>query len=125
MTPLEPVQALGFANFLAQADGVAKVVLVILLVMSLASWYFIVTKTLRLLNVRARSARFLAAFWDAASVQAVATRLEEQHPDEPFSHLAWHGIVSQRHTSRHASRLNEAGSAAEALTRGVSDRRSR
>jgi len=124
MTPLEPAQALGFSNFLAQADVVAKVVLAILLVMSLASWYLIVTKTLRILNVHARSARFLATFWNAPSVQAVAMRLEEQHPDEPFSHLAWHAIVAQRHydariAGEGGQRLDDAGSAAEFLTRSI------
>ena len=43
---MEPVQTLGFANFLAQADTLARALLVILLGMSLATWYLIVTKAL-------------------------------------------------------------------------------
>jgi biopolymer transport protein ExbB len=116
---LEPAQTLGFANFLAQTDAVGRIVLAILLIMSVASWYLIVTKAVQVLLARRRSARFLEVFWNAPSMQAVATHLEEQHPDEPFSHLAWHGIVSQRHHSQHAPRLNEAGSSAEFLTRSL------
>lgn len=39
-------QGLGFAHFLSQADGVGKSVLVALLLISIASWYLIVTKAL-------------------------------------------------------------------------------
>lgn len=121
---LEPVQALGFANFLAQTDAVGKLALLLLLAMSLASWYLIITKGIQLLKVRQRSARFLDVFWDSPSVQSVASHLEKAHPDEPFSHLAWHAIVAHRHYSGHgahleASKLNEAGSAGEFLTRSM------
>jgi biopolymer transport protein ExbB len=121
---LEPVQGLGFANFLAQSDTVGKVVLFLLLAMSIASWYLIITKTIQLLRVRRRSARFLGVFWDSSSVQAVAKYLEEQHPDEPFSHLTWHAVVAHRHYSGHGARsetskLNDAGSAGEFLTRSM------
>jgi biopolymer transport protein ExbB len=119
---LEPAQTLGFANFLAQTDAIGKTVLVILLAMSLASWYLIVTKALQLMRVRRRSARFLGAFWDSPSLQAVATWLEQHRPDEPFSHLARHAIVAHRHYgARHAreNKLGEAGSSGEFLTRSM------
>src|SRR6185503_11886112 len=56
----------------------------------------------------------------APSVAAVAASLEQQHPDDSFSHLTWHAIVATRHHERHgANRLNEAGSSAEFLTRAM------
>lgn len=121
---MEPVQGLGFANFLSQSDSVGRFVLFLLLAMSVASWYLIVTKAIQLIRVRRRSARFLGVFWDSPSVQAVATHLEHHHPEEPFSHLAWHAIVAHRHYAGHgagagASRLNDAGSAGEFLTRSI------
>lgn len=94
---MEPVQTVGFAHFLAQTDWVAKALLIALLGMSLVSWYFILTKALAGLLERRRSARFCDTFWNAPSIAAVHERLEEQHPDEPFSHLAWHAIVASRH----------------------------
>src|SRR5262245_40724568 len=106
---MEPTQAAGIAGFLSQNDGVGKAALVVLLVMSTATWYLIVTKSIQWVTARRRTERFLEAFWDAPSIQAVETRLEEHHPDEPFSHLAWHGIVAARHHQRHGTnKLTEA-----------------
>ena len=117
---MDPQQSMGFAHFLAQADTVGKAILVILLLMSVSTWYLIVTKTGIALLARMRTRRFLNTFWNAPSLQAVATRLEEHHPDEPFSHLAWHAIVAARHHQRHgANKLNESGSMAEFLTRSM------
>jgi biopolymer transport protein ExbB len=114
------MQQMGFAHFLAQSDTVGKTILVLLLLMSVTTWYLIVTKAWTWLLVRRRTRRFLDTFWNSPSLQAVATHLEEQHPDEPFSHLAWHAIVSSRHHQRHgANKLNESGSAAEFLTRSM------
>ena len=87
---MEPQQAMGFAHFLAQTDTLAKTLLVMLLVMSVATWFLIVTKTWAWLTMRRRTGRFLDTFWNSPSLQAVATHLEDKHPDEPFSHLAYH-----------------------------------
>ena len=117
---METAQTLGLANFLAQTDAIGKTVIFLLLAMSLATWYLIITKALLALQLHRRAARFLDTFWNAPSLAAVVTRLEEQHPDEPFSHLAWHSLVAARHHARHRTdRLNEAGSAAEFLTRSM------
>ena len=117
---METQQAMGFAHFLAQTDTLAKALLVLLLVMSVTTWYLIVTKAWAWVLMRRRTRRFLDIFWNSPSLQAVATHLEHQHPDEPFSHLAWHGIVAARHHQRHGSnKLNESGSSAEFLTRSM------
>jgi len=114
------MQQMGLAHFLAQTDTLGKSILVLLLVMSVTTWYLIVTKAWTWLLVRRRTRRFLDIFWNSPSLQAVATHLEDQHPDEPFSHLAWHAIVSSRHHQRHgANRLNESGSTAEFVTRAM------
>ncbi|MGE0876555.1 MAG: MotA/TolQ/ExbB proton channel family protein [Burkholderiales bacterium] len=113
-------QTLGFANFLAQTDSVARGILVIMLLMSIATWYLIITKSITVLIERRKSARFLDAFWNAPSLAAVESHIETNHADEPFSHLAWHAITASRHHQRHgAKRLDEAGSSAEFLTRAM------
>ena len=43
---MESIPAAGFASFLAQMDSVGKVTLGVLLLMSVASWYLIATKSL-------------------------------------------------------------------------------
>ena len=117
---MEPQQAMGFAHFLTQTDALGRTLLVMLLAMSVATWYLIVTKAWTWVLMRRRTRRFLDIFWDSPSLQAVAAHLEDQHPDEPFSHLAWHAIVSSRHHQRHGTnKLNESGSSAEFLTRSM------
>lgn len=119
---MDPVQThtMGFANFIAQTDTVGKIVLGLLIVMSVTTWYLITTKLMQFLHTRSKSARFLESFWNAPSLHAVGKHLEEHHPDEPFSHLAWHGIISARHHAHHgANKLNDAGSATEFLTRAI------
>lgn len=117
---MEPQQTIGIAHFLGQTDAVGRTLLVLLLISSMATWYLIATKTVTAIVLRARTRRFLDAFWNAPSLQAVATSLEQQHPDDPFSHLTWHAIVAARHHQRHgADKLDEAGSGAEFVTRSM------
>src|SRR6185295_18924977 len=108
----------GFSHFLAQTDAVGGTLLAFLLLMSVASWYLIATKALALWLEQRRTRAFLERFWNPTSVGAVQRDLEERHPDEPFSHLAWHAIVASQHHQRHGgNRLNEAGSTSDFLTR--------
>jgi biopolymer transport protein ExbB len=117
---VEPAQAVGFAHFLGQTDAVGRAILVILLGMSLASWYLIITKSLAVWLERRRSGRFLEAFWNAPSIAAVHDRLERQAADESFSQLTWHAIVSQRHHKQHGARnLSAAASETDFLTRAM------
>ena len=112
--------AIGFGHFLAHTDAIGRALLIILLLMSVITWYLIVSKSLQALILKRRAARLPESFWDAPSLEAVAAHLEEQHPDEPFSHLAWHAIVATRHHQRHgANKLNESGTRAEFLTRAM------
>ena len=113
-------QAVGIATFLSQTDGIGKTIIVILLLMSLATWYLIITKVIQVFIIRRRSARYLDTFWNAPSLQSVGKHLDEHHPDEPFSHLTWHGLVAVRHHAQHSvNKLNEAGSTAEFITRAM------
>jgi biopolymer transport protein ExbB len=93
---MEPAQTIGFTSFLTHTDAVGKGILLILLTMSLSTWYLIVTKALTVYLERKRSAGFLETFWNAPSINAVESQLEERHPDEPFSHLAWHAVAARR-----------------------------
>lgn len=117
---MDAAHTLGFAHFLSQTDAVGKTVLVVLLAMSLASWYLIVGKALASWLERRRSARFLDSFWCAPSLAAVHRALEHKRPDEPFSHLAWQAIAASHHHRQHgAKNLGAAGGEAEFLTRAM------
>ena len=117
MTTTETV---GFAHYLAQSDGLGRAIFIILVVMSAFSWYLVVVKAIQAIVARIRSRRFVTSFWNAPSIAEVERRLEDQHPDEPFSHLAYHAIIAARHHARHsAHRLNEAGTTAEFVSRSI------
>jgi biopolymer transport protein ExbB len=55
-------QGLGFAHFLTQTDNVGRTVLVMLLLLSLASWYLIITRTLSNWVAKRRAMAFEARF---------------------------------------------------------------
>jgi len=120
---MNPVDAPGIGHFLSQTDTVGKLIIAIMLIMSVATWYLILTKAIQIAAMKRRSARFLDAFWNAPSLDSVASYLEDHHPDEPFSHLAHHGIVASRHHLAHArqggSKLGESGNASEFVTRSM------
>lgn len=117
---MDRTQALGLANFLAQTDAISKSAILILFIMSLTTWYLIVTKSVQALAVRKRSKHFLDMFWNAPSLQAVATQLGEHPPNDAFSNLTYHAVVAVRHHARpDVDRLNDAGNAGEFLTRAM------
>jgi biopolymer transport protein ExbB len=89
---VQPGETLGFTHFLAQTDAVGKVILALMLVMSMVSWYLIVTKTLANWIEARRSTGFLAAFWAAPSVAVVQKHLGQ---DDSFSRLAAHALAAR------------------------------
>lgn len=113
-------QQLGFANFLHQVDTVGGCLLLILLTMSIATWYLIITKSLASMQMRRHAKKFLGKFWNAPSMDTVARELSESVSKDPFSRLAQQGFraISQHH-SRGQQRLIEAGSQEEYLTRAL------
>lgn len=103
---------MGFAHFLSNADGVARLVLGLLLIASIGTWYLIVTKGIQVVRMHRKSDAFLTAFWDASDLEAVATRIRESGTTEPFSHLLHHGFSAiEQHNRRKdgTARLIHAG----------------
>ena len=113
-------ESLGFGHFLAQADAVAKGILLLMLVMSASTWYLIVTMSLHNFLSRRRSGGFLKTFWEAPDLGAVAAHLRAHPPAEPFAYLTYHGLrAAEQHRTRGSQRLLEAGSAKDFLTRSL------
>ena len=102
---------LGFAHFLANTDVVARTVLCLMLIASIVTWYLIATKGLRGLRMHRRSTDFLAAFWEAPNLEAVAARIRENGTTEPFSHLVHHGFtaIEQHNRTKSGCECNTAG----------------
>src|SRR5437660_3873355 len=111
---------LGFGHFLANADIVARVLLVVLVLMSALSWYLIAYKGISQVIRQRRSRKFLDFFWSATSLEAVQNELNVHGVHEPFGHLTAHSLHAQAHHEKFgAGKLEEAGSEQEFLTRTI------
>ncbi|WP_022956007.1 MotA/TolQ/ExbB proton channel family protein [Perlucidibaca piscinae] len=111
---------MGFQSFIAQADGVALFILFVLFIMSVGTWYYILTKGWRYYGAQNRSREFIRGFWAAPSIEAVARKLRSTGITDPFSHLVHHGFTAvEQHQSRNQNSLIDAGSAEEFLTRSL------
>ena len=113
--------SLGFGHFLANTDGIARFILALMLIMSVGTWYLIVTKGLQSIRSQRRSSAFLKAFWAAPSLDAVARHLRQSGVAEPFSHLVHHGFtaIEQHKAGRETRGLVDAGTPDEFLTRAM------
>ena len=113
--------SLGFGHFLANSDGIARFILALMLIMSVGTWYLIVTKGVRAIRAQKKSAEFLAAFWAAPSLDAVARHLRQTGVTEAFSHLVHHGFtaIEQHKAGRETRGLVDAGTPDEFLTRAL------
>lgn len=116
---MESTQPSGLVGFIAQTDAVGVAIVIILVVMSLVTWTLIVAKTIQTLRNRKRSKVFLDNFWNAPSLNEVASQLKEHTQEDLFSHLTWHGLQAVKHGGANAHRLEEAGGGAEFLTRSL------
>jgi biopolymer transport protein ExbB len=103
-------------GFIQQGGIVSMTVAVILIVMSLASWYFIVVKTLQNYKQKNAIKKTIAAFWAAPHVQAGLN----QSDDTPALELAKHAMNAAQHHQTHAAQhANEACSFDEFVARNI------
>ena len=111
-------ESLGFAHFLSQSDAVGRIVLFLLLALSVASWYLILTKGLANLLAGRRASAFLRQFWGAASLDEVKDMLGRQNADNAFADLARQALeASDEGRAQGLQRLAAAGGQGEFLTR--------
>lgn len=111
-------QGLGFSHFLDQIDGVGMSVLVLLVSLSIASWYLIITKIVGNFMAKRRAEAFLTHFWSFDSLQAVNVEFKNAAPDNAFAELAKLGIDAAADSKIHGThKLAAAGGTSEFLTR--------
>ncbi len=85
-----------FAHSLTQTDGIGAVVLGILALMSVVTWYLIALKIWQNRLLRTRGGQFLDRFRQICSL-GEAERLQQQvEPIEPFGRLLEQGLVACR-----------------------------
>lgn len=108
---------LGFAHFLAQTDTLGRIVLLLLLGLSVASWYLIVTKALANYQAGRRAGAFLEQFWAAESLQDMRNALRQQPRDNAFAELAYQALEAANNNQHGLQKLAAAGGLGEFLTR--------
>jgi biopolymer transport protein ExbB len=112
----------GFSSFAQQLDAIGMLVALVLVVMSVITWYVIGAKALRIWRVRRRGEGIVNGFWDAASLTDALNRLRDRHSDEPAAQLAIGAISAAQHHQQHhshAERIGERSTLDEFVTRSL------
>ncbi|MGN0858181.1 MAG: MotA/TolQ/ExbB proton channel family protein [Stenotrophomonas sp.] len=97
---------MGFEHMMAEMVSkpgefaVSWIVLLTLVFMSAASWYWTVINIFRSSRLKAASNRVPAKFWDAPNAQAAISAMEEEPASEPFSKIALDAAQAAAHHSR-------------------------
>ncbi len=110
MTPVLDNQ-FSLARYWEQGDAISHAVAYLLLAMSLASWFFILSKSYAAWRIR-RSAPALQAFWDAPTMHDGVAALELADPEAIYAPLAQQG-AKQLMVSGRPSLGGEMGHAAQ------------
>lgn len=95
----------GIEALWSQGDIVIKVVAIMLLVMSIASWYVIVVRSWGLFRLR-KSVQAQADFWHTQSFAEGLHILGSPGEDNPFRYLAEEGQAALDHHSTHKADLH-------------------
>ena len=83
----------GLAALWRTSDSVAKFVLLILVVMSVGSWYIVVVKMLEVRKVNAHGKEAMEKFWSAGTVAQGAAALD---PQSPYQFIAAAGLEATK-----------------------------
>ncbi len=103
----------GLTSLWLQGDLVTKGVAMLLVVMSIASWYVIVTKALQLLQYRRPANTAGHRFWDATNLTDGMALLGRNNP---FASLAQAGADAMQHHSAHQGHLHDQLSVSDWVT---------
>jgi biopolymer transport protein ExbB len=108
----------GLAALWSQGDLLIKSVAVLLLLMSIVSWYVIATRAWRAVRLR-RAARAVAGFWHTHSFAEGMALLDQHGQDNPFRHLALEGQAAVDHHTSNKEDLHGQLSLAAWLTESL------
>lgn len=108
------------AAFILRLNTTSLSIMVILLLMSVLTWYLIMTKALQLSFIWWRSRQLLKLFWHSPSLDSVMSYLSQKKTYDPFSNLALQGInAAIFYEKRLEKQLENLGTQSEFLTRNM------
>jgi biopolymer transport protein ExbB len=107
------VSPYGLESLWVQGDIVTKGVAILLVAMSIASWYVILTKALQLFRLRRAGAAAGHQFWDTTSLPEGVATLGR---DNPFAEVAKAGVSAMSHHQAHKGHLHEQLSVSDWVT---------
>lgn len=93
----------GLQALWTQSDAVAKSVLVILALMSMGSWYVIVTKLLEQGRMGRQAKKAEQEFWNAGTVETGAGKLADGSPFRFIAEAAWRRRASTADCTRRST----------------------
>ncbi|TAN04033.1 MAG: MotA/TolQ/ExbB proton channel family protein [Rhodanobacteraceae bacterium] len=95
-------------------------VFIVLVIMSVWSWYYIIAIAIRNGLIRSRMDKVIQKFWDTPSAQDAVRVMEKQPSSEPFSKIALEAASAAAHHQRHeGSRMVEALNRSEFVDRAL------
>ena len=111
---------MGFSHLIQHFDYLNWAVFLVLVFMTVGSWYFIIINAWRVIAIRSRSEKVRHVFWETSSAQEAVRTMEEQPKWEPFSKIALDCASAAAHHQRHeGSRLVEALNRSEFIDRAL------
>ena len=118
MNPTIANQTTGLAHYWAQGDAVTHAVAYVLLLMSIASWYYILSKAWSAWRIR-QSTGAIAGFWQAPSIEDAINTLRSADSENVFTPLAAQAAEAAQMRSRPdaAVSLNTSVDPGELITR--------
>jgi len=87
-------QPMGLAHFWAQSDAVSHGVAIVLLLMSIASWYIIIGKAFAQFRARTSIANAINAFWSAGSRAHALERIRAEDTTRAFALVATDAVLA-------------------------------
>ncbi|WP_028312505.1 MotA/TolQ/ExbB proton channel family protein [Derxia gummosa] len=96
-------QAFSLASLWNQTDAVGKGVTVLLISLSISSWYVIVTKIVQIARMRALSRNAESSFWDASNFNDALASLGSARDNPYYAVAARTRDAAEHHSQRHGA----------------------
>lgn len=114
------LQQMGFADMIEHMDAVNWTVLIVLIIMSAMSIFWIIFNAIKAARLKGSTDRVINTFWETPNAQDAIRFMEEQPKSEPFSKVALDAAQAAAHHQRHeGSRLVESLNRSEFVDRAL------